>query len=77
VTVDQALDKVTREIDAILQKRWIDLELRIFADGCSDFDAIRVVVEDQREIDLAWRKQALESLRSVLAAQLARTERTR
>jgi hypothetical protein len=73
--VDTALQSVARELDVILAKRWFDLELRMFADGCTDFGAIEVVVQDQREIDLAWREQALEDLRRALVAQLAR-ERT-
>ena len=41
MTLDQAMDKAAGQIDALLEQRYRDLELKMFADGCTDFDGWR------------------------------------
>lgn len=64
------ISQATSEIDAILEQRYRNLEFQMFADGCTDFDAIAEVVALQREADAAWRAETLDSLRAWLAAEV-------
>jgi hypothetical protein len=63
MTLDQALDKATRQIDALLEQRYRDLEFQMFADGCTDFDGMEEVVLQQRERDAEWRIGVLAQIR--------------
>ena len=63
MTVDEALDKAMRKLDAILEQRLFDLELSMVAQGCTDFDGIEEVVRQQREIDAQWRTTTVVDLR--------------
>ena len=66
MTLDQAIDKATRQIDALLEQRYRDLEFRMFADGCTDFDGMEAVIETQREDDAVWRTKTLAEVRTWL-----------
>ena len=66
MTLDQAIDKATRQIDAILEQRYRDLEYQMFADGCTDFDGMEEVVLQQRERDAEWRIGVLAHIRTWL-----------
>jgi len=83
MTIDQALAKVSAQIDAILEQRLFDMALQMIADGADphapgappDPDASwqRVSVDDvlqrQRAIDAAWKVEAIAQIRKSLEAE--------
>jgi len=83
MTIDQALAKVSAQIDAILEQRLFDMALQMIADGADphapgappDPDASwqRVSVDDvlqrQRAIDAQWKVEALAQIRKCLEAE--------
>ena len=55
----------------MLEQRYVDLELKMFADGCTDFDGMEEVVRMQREDDARWRRNTLRELRAWLQDECA------
>jgi hypothetical protein len=44
MTLDEAIDKAARQIDALLEQRYHNLALSMIAQGCMDGDGIEEVV---------------------------------
>ena len=63
MTVDDAIDRAMHQIDELLEKRYVALELQMFADGCTDFAAMEAVIQMQRERDAQWRAETVVDLR--------------
>ena len=82
MTIDQALAKVSAQIDAILEQRLFDMALQMIADGADpnapgappDPDAgwqrvsFDEVLQRQRANDAQWKVEALAQIRKMLEA---------
>jgi hypothetical protein len=76
VTIDEAMAKVTREIDTILARRLDDTALRMIEGGCdpiADDSGFDDVLEQQRAIDAAWRRTTLLEIRAWLTDEYRST----
>ena len=64
MTIDEALKKAEKEIDDQLDQRWKRLAFRLVEDGIDLGQS--TILEEQMELDLAWKARALAELRETL-----------
>lgn len=70
MTLEQALDKAAREIDAILVQRMDDAAFGMIAAGL-EADDVAEIFARQHERNRAWRATTLADLRTTLSASLS------
>jgi elongation factor P--beta-lysine ligase len=68
LSVAQAMEKVTHELDARLQQRWDTLFLRLIVDGVDPEGSW--IYSEQIAIDRQWRETALAEIRQQLVDAL-------